>query len=289
MATSHHQRIRQQVRPLAPLPTDEPAKLIPLLDTRAVLFDIYGTMLISGCGEVGTEAATDREAALAAAWAALRLSPTVDADAILLQFDAEIRRQHTAARQRGFPYPEVDIRDVWQQVLQQAEVTQLAREQVESLALEYELRVNPVWPMPGLETCLDQLRRRGTHLGIISNAQFFTPLLFPPLLDASVAELGFDAELQFYSYRHGRAKPDNRLFQLARHALENRQVEPSQVLYIGNDMLNDISAAAQAGFRTALFAGDRRSLRWRREDARVAAIQPDIVVRHLDEVCECLG
>ena len=46
-------------------------------------------------------------------------------------------------------------------------------------------------------------------------------------------------------------------------ALGKNGVAPGEVLYVGNDMLNDVYAAGQVGFRTALFAGDQRSLRMR--------------------------
>jgi len=41
--------------------------------------------------------------------------------------------------------------------------------------------------------------------------------------------------------------------------LEN-QTNFSKTLYVGNDMLNDIWTATEAGCRTVLFAGDQRSL-----------------------------
>ena len=42
------------------------------------------------------------------------------------------------------------------------------------------------------------------------------------------------------------------------------------------------------GFRTALFAGDRRSLRLREGDSRVEGVSPDIVVKSLNEVARCV-
>ena len=156
------------------------------------------------------------------------------------------------------------------------------------LALEYEVRTNPVWPMPGLDDCLDQLRDRRMQLGIVSNAQFFTPEMFPALLGRTLEELGFNAELQWYSYRYGRAKPDIWLFEQARAGLSQRGVAASEVLYVGNDMLNDVFPASCVGFRTALFAGDARSFRPRRGDPRVAHVVPDLVITDLSMLSRCL-
>ena len=151
------------------------------------------------------------------------------------------------------------------------------------------MRANPVWPMPGLERVVESLSSAGMQLGIISNAQFFTPLLFPALTGSTLAELGFRTELCYYSYQHGQAKPGLFMFERARETLSQLGMAPGQVLYIGNDVLNDMMPAGKIGFRTALFAGDRRSLRLREGDARVAGVEPDLVVSALEQILPALG
>ena len=47
-------RMRALCRPLLPEPSGERARLVPLPGIRAVLFDVYGTLLISGSGDIGT-------------------------------------------------------------------------------------------------------------------------------------------------------------------------------------------------------------------------------------------
>jgi putative hydrolase of the HAD superfamily len=56
------------------------------------------------------------------------------------------------------------------------------------------------------------------------------------------------------------------------------------VLYVGNDLLNDVLPASKIGFRTALFAGDRRSLRWRENDSRTSGVTPDVVITRLADL-----
>ena len=53
-------------------------------------------------------------------------------------------------------------------------------------------------------------------------------------------------------------------------------------------MLNDIMPAQQLGMRTALFAGDARSLRLRLEDPRVEGVRPDVVLTELIHLSECV-
>ena len=54
-------------------------------------------------------------------------------------------------------------------------------------------------------------------------------------------------------------------------------------------MRNDILPAACAGFKTALFAGDRRSLRLRASDARCAKLSPDLIVTDLRQLIATAG
>ena len=53
-------------------------------------------------------------------------------------------------------------------------------------------------------------------------------------------------------------------------------------------MLKDVWTAAQAGCRTALFAGDERSLRLRKDDPRTQGLRPDVVLTELVQLPACL-
>jgi len=112
--------------------------------------------------------------------------------------------------------------------------------------------------------------------------------LLPVLLGQPLDSLGIDPDLQYYSFRHGRAKPGRFLFHRAASRLAEEGVGPRETLYVGNDMLNDILPAHEVGFRTAWFVGDARSLRDRQADPRVAGLQPDLVVADLADVAACV-
>ena len=123
---------------------------------------------------------------------------------------------------------------------------------------------------------------------MISNAQFFTGLLFPALTGCSLPDWGCENTLAFLSYEHGQAKPGTYLYELAARELARRGIKPAETLFVGNDMLNDIAPASRCGFRTALFAGDQRSLRMRAGDPRVNGIEADIVITELPQLQTCL-
>lgn len=283
------QILRQHSKSLTAQPTTAEPRLRRLTEVRAVLFDIYGTMLISGSGEVGTVAADVPDAFRMALQAVEIETDKLPAD---LGLEPTIRDHHERARAKGIEYPEVDIREVWRDALnalvqQEHLPPDVLQSDMSRIALEYECRVNPVWPMPHLESCVDALSSERV-LGIVSNAQFFTPLLFPALMLRSLTEMGFAQEMQYYSYVFGVAKPSTELFQRALEPLAHQGIDAADALYVGNDMLNDIATASQVGMKTALFAGDRRSLRTRDGDPRVGNCRPDLILTDLSQLTECI-
>ena len=113
----YRELIRDQSRPLEPIETDAVPRLGRLPDVRCVLFDIYGTMLISGCGEVGTEATVGRSEAIVGAFEAVNVSLDGHPAQIVELLDSVIRDHQDVARGRGIDFPEVDIFTVWTDVL----------------------------------------------------------------------------------------------------------------------------------------------------------------------------
>jgi len=285
--------IRANSHPLRPLPTGMPPRLEAFPAVRAVIFDIYGTMLISASGDVGSAEPGRKTRAVVAALAAAGLTLADDAGTAAADcLVGAIQKAHRRVRARGIDHPEVDIREVWAVAIDELVRRGLlpahaTHADMAALAVHHEVLANPVWPMPGLLRCLAALPRAGCLLGIVSNAQFYTPLLFPALLDRTLEQLGFDPGLLAFSYRLRAAKPGCRLFRTVAEALFSRGLSSNEVLYIGNDMLNDVVGARQVGWRTALFAADRRSLRLRASDLRVDGVEPDVVLTQLNQIVDC--
>lgn len=285
--------IRQYSQQAEPLPTGEQAVLAKLHNIEAVLFDVYGTLFVSSSGELGASDDASQEGAFCQALADVGLSClTGGAEGVRCRHGV-IRDFHERARQSGVDFPEVDILEVWRELLNMLQRRGLLSGwsdaiDLETLSLVFELRTNPVGPMPSAAECLTGLASRGVRLGVVSNAQWFTPLLFPALLGGELEALGIAPDMQFWSYRAGRAKPSEYLFRQAAGTLQAQGIPPECVLYVGNDMLNDVLPATRTGFRTALFAGDRRSLRRRANDPRVESVTPDVVLLQLRNLLSCV-
>lgn len=274
--------VASYLHPLTPIPTDVGPKGRLQLPIKCLLCDIYGTLFISGSGDIGIVNQQGQQTALIDLLLA-RYGQNITAPSLLERMKDLIRGEHEHLRGQGIAHPEVVIENIWHQLL-----PDIDQEKLLHFAVEFEMIYNPVWPMPGVKQLLSTCRKNDIRLGIVSNAQFYTPYLFSWLLDLDAEKLGFDPDLTIYSFQYGKAKPSADLFEIIRRRLEKAGISSTDVAYIGNDMRNDIVPAHIAGFQTILFAGDKRSLRLRKEDPKCSAITPDMMVIQLDQLASYL-
>ncbi|WP_269537904.1 HAD family hydrolase [Cerasicoccus fimbriatus] len=290
--------IRNNSPEMEPVPTGQSPKLKKLKGIRAVMFDIYGTLFQSGVGDislVANDKSKTREKLIRQSIEEVGFILTDEKTPINELFMDTIKAEQDIRRDQGTPFPEVDIIGVWEDLIGQLEAYELirgrtTRNNLMQLATLFEVRVNPVYPMPGVldvfESCLD----KGKSLGLISNAQAFTPLLFDAFFEDSPHDLGMEELLCIYSYEHSVAKPGAGLYEIAMERMQALDgIKPEETLFIGNDIRNDIWPAQKLGFKTALFAGDDRSLRLREDDADCKDVKPDAVITELEQIPELLG
>jgi dihydrofolate synthase/folylpolyglutamate synthase len=91
--------------------------------------------------------------------------------------------------------------------------------------------------------CLEELKRRGLKLGVISNWDTrLRPLLRELLLDSYFDSVVISGEA-------GSQKPDSRIFQIAAAQLNLR---PASILHVGDSSSEDVTGARAAGFQTWL-------------------------------------
>ena len=96
----------------------------------------------------------------------------------------------------------------------------------------------------------------------------------------------FHTDLTFYSYEYGFAKPNPLLFRKLYDALYEFQILPSQTVFVGNDLVNDIKPAADAGMLTAFFTGDDQTAFVHDQDGMIV---PDISFSSWEELPEKLS
>ena len=277
-------QISQYIAPLFPVPTTLCQSGNLKKKIKCIIFDIYGTLFISASGDIGIakkkspkayEAASELEQLL------IKFKIRKTRKAVLNDLFAAIEKKHDELRKQGIDFPEVEIDRIWMDILKSNDLVT-----VREFAVRFEMVVNPVYPMPNLKEMLSACKKSKVLLGIISNAQFYTPYLFEWLLDSNLEKLGFHPDLILFSYKSGHAKPSPFMFQSAVERLKGLNVPADSALYIGNDMLNDIYPAKNAGFNTALFAGDARSLRLRKDIPECKTLSADLVITDLIQLLD---
>ena len=235
----------------------KPAPVLPKA-CRAVIFDIYGTLLIAPPGGVRPDPFADP--VLRDILRSFDHDPPASPSS---ELHAAVLRHHAAA---GVEFPEIDLRVLWREILDLPQGTDLT-----ALVEALEAAWHPARSMPGAEQAIGILSRSGLSLGLLSNAQSNTLSTLGGISDL------FASELTILSYQHGIAKPAPALFQILTDRLAGRGITPDETLYIGNDPLHDILPAAAAGFQTALFTGHPDSL-------RPGECVPDLVITKWSEL-----
>jgi putative hydrolase of the HAD superfamily len=270
----------EYIAPVSPVPTPLKPRGKLKEKIQGILFDVYGTLFISRSGDISmakkNSPQTEKFEKLLREFGIKK-----DSQFVLNRFYAAIENQHERLKEQGVDFPEVEIDQIWMRVLENDNI-----ETVREFAVTYELIANPVYPMPNLKTLLSVCRDSNVVMGIISNAQFYTPYLFNWFLGSSPEDLGFHPDLILYSYKFGYAKPSTFMFQVAADRLNPMDISVGSALYIGNDMLNDMYPAKQAGFKTGLFAGDARSLRLRENDPKCKDLSVDFVITDLIQLLD---
>jgi FMN phosphatase YigB (HAD superfamily) len=211
---------------------------------RAVIFDIYKTLLDLGPSPLDAEAR----------WVALWLEtfggpPRFDLAGFRAACDGIIAREQAAARAAGIAWPEVCWPDVVAAVL-----PELARTPARSPAtfmlrhagLMHTVRLHPV-----AAHLLASLRDHGALLGLVSNCQPYTLAE----LEAEFATAGlsldiFHPSLRFLSFEHGYSKPDPHVFRLLSARLRLLGVAAPEAWVVGDRLDNDIEPARAQGFQT---------------------------------------
>jgi putative hydrolase of the HAD superfamily len=218
----HIEELLSSLKELRPIETDLAPKYNRDTDIKAVVFDIYGTLLVSSSGDIDQAVISENhlKVALDASNISIIDKRNNALEHILHDFEYTIKICHNEARKNNVPYPEIDILSIWEIVLLHARRKKLIQfngdANIMLMTCIFEFLSNKVYPMPAMQQTILELYKREYPLGIVSNAQFYTPVVMNYFLNKTVGLnediLHFDPELTVYSYRLGIGKPDTGLF-----------------------------------------------------------------------------
>lgn len=298
---------------ISPQPGPVEPHLPHLPGIRAVIWDVYGTLCGADAGDLD-KTLTQRDLLRSVANATITefkldkplasLYPDSPADLALSNLYLQlIHQSHENSKTNGIDYPEVVIENIWLTILQDCSracydykhlENEPAKDTAYRLAYFFDAKTQHTFLYQGINQCLKKLKNAGMIQGIISNAQFYTPVNLRRLLRLAEQkdnlELNeyFDDNLIFFSYELGYSKPNTKAFQQALDNLYTRGIAPDQICYVGNDMLKDIWPAMNLGMHAILFAADRNQLSLHRDDPRCQNLTPSAIVTTPNQIVDIL-
>jgi putative hydrolase of the HAD superfamily len=290
---------------------DYPSQAQKLTDIRAVIFDVYGTLISYWKPEFDDETAKEQELSIAFRL----LIDRFEMEPALIRMNAEgspvktlydlyhglIALDHEKSRTAGTEFPEVRIERIWGIIImmlrrhgydpfrvQLGDDAECGR----CMAYFYNFHALGRRLYPGVVSTLKALHDANIKIGILSNAQFYTALdltlLFREQSKDAVddyLEL-FESDLIFYSCDHGVSKPSPVLFRKLFDTLYEYDILPGQTIFIGNDLSADIGPAQAIGMKTAFFTGDCRSAFTR---GAADTLVPDLVFKNYAELPDMIS
>ena len=211
---------------------------------RAVIFDVYGTLLEVGPPPADADARWEKlfREFFQAAPAFTRLD-------FAIACQRSMATRHATARGRGIAFPEI----LWPEVV--AEVLPGFAPWPASAQEEFVFRLlqtsHTTRLFEGAADALRQFTLAGCVLGIASNAQAYTLReLREALRPASLHLDLFAGDLCFWSFEHGFSKPDPQVFRVLSTRLPARGITAHETLMVGDRLDNDIGPARAQGWQT---------------------------------------
>ncbi|MFQ6075369.1 MAG: HAD family hydrolase [Candidatus Bathyarchaeia archaeon] len=235
---------------------------------RAVLFDLYGTLI-----DIETDE-RDWYTYLALAKYLGYRGISLSADEVRWFYFEKIRQMIEGSHER---YPEIDVRRIWRELLGEHENPRLYRLNLDQctflediVALHRSLTLRRLRLFDATLDTVQSLKQ--TYLlGVVSDCQ--REYAVPEMRMLGIDGL-FDALI--VSAEYGFRKPDRRLFN---GCLSKLNVSSREAVFVGNNPYRDIGGAKSVGMRNILVLGRRK-----REEVREA--EPDFIVDDIGKVPE---
>lgn len=290
-------------------PASAPRKAVPsikpLPGIKGVTWNVYGTLLRITDGdllllpaqEIRMQVALEKTIKEFNMWQSMSRKPGEPWAQLFTQYkDVLAEMQLTVPAKKG-DLGQVDTTKLWRKLISRLEQKEYvydvdffgdSDEYAEKVAYYFHSCLAGVAAMDKAATVVKAVAEAGLVQGLLADGQSFTltQLLraFQDTTKLPPLNRLFSADCLILSYDVGVRKPSRTLFNAAAEAFARQDIEPSEVLYVSNRWPDDLTVAKQIGFRTALFAGDKNSLRASAEELLTSELRPDRLLTELTQI-----
>lgn len=268
-------------RVMPPKPVKARPSIKPLPGVRAVLWDVYGTLLRTTDGrfdlfpepEVRLQVALDKTIHEFNMWHSMYRKPGPPWQSMIGQYREYADRLGMAAPKLAGDYTDINLTVIWAQIINRlfdkeytydediyGDVPELA----EKVAYFFHSNLQATEARSGALQAMQQLHEAGIVQGIVADGQIFTKVqLLRGLMDQGLSvplpEL-IRPSLTLYSCQMGIRKPSRSLFRYSVEQLQAAGLEPDQVLHVSCRLETDLVPARHEGMKTALLACEKTGL-----------------------------
>jgi histidinol phosphatase-like enzyme len=301
---------RDLVWPVAPQPEPPKARAYVqvLPGVRAVLWNVYGTLLSISSGELLFEhsdefimnVALDKAIQEFKMWNSMSRKPGQPAD-YMKEIYIRVVAEHKLSL-GSEKYPEVLAERVWENIIKKlfqkeykfdAGFFGSLNEFSRKVAYFFHASLQGTACYLGAAEAIKALAAAGLAQGLLADAQCFTSVQLKRGLEKQDDSVNLDESLpisyRFLSCERRCRKPSENLFRHAVKTLAEQGIEPAEMLHVGSSMTRDLAPAKKFGMRTALFAGDRQSLLATAEQLKDPNLRPDVLLTELSQIAQVIG
>jgi FMN phosphatase YigB (HAD superfamily) len=283
--------------------------LVRLPHVRAVIWNIYGTLLAISHGDLLFEhpdkfvmdVALDKTIQEFKMWGSMTRKPGQPAD-YLAQVYSKLLAEQRTVQGGADKHPEVLADRLWEAFIKKLLQKEYSfdagfygslNEFSRKIAYFFHSSLQGTAGYRGAAQALRYIRESGLTQGLLANGQCFTLVQLERGLaqqDPSLLlDQMIDPELRVLSSDLRARKPSERLFRQMLDLVRQRKIMPDQVLHIGSRIAQDLMPARRVGMKVGLFARDRASLQATAEQLKEPASRPDVLLTKLSQITEVVG
>lgn len=277
----------------------------PLPGIKAVAWNVYGTLLRITDSELlqiapqqlRMQVAMEKTIHEFNMWQSMSRKPGAPWEYLLAQYKDIFDEMRLTAPARKGDAGQVNSIRLWRKLISRLEQKEYqydedffgdAEEYAEKVSYFFHASLQGVAAMDKAAAVVKAIADAGFAQGVLADGQSFTlvQLLRALQSQSKLPPLGrlFTPGCVVLSYDVGVRKPSRTLFEAAVESFGRISLAPNEVLYISNCLRDDLTIAKQLGFRTALFAGDKNSLRASAEDLGQRELRPDRLLTELTQI-----
>ncbi len=295
-----------------PPPVDPPRakpSLAPLPGVRAVVWNVYGTLVRIADGELLHEhpqqlrmqVALEKTVEEFNMWNSMYRTEEAPWEYMFQRWKNALDEARLAGTGRRGDLPAFDSARLWRKLVAQLEKKEYEYDRSEygdpdelseKIAYFFHAKLQGAEAAPNALRTLQSVADAGLKQGVVGSTQVFTLAQLQRLLgeQGTVPPPGelFEPGLLVQSHQVGARPPSPTYWEAVLERVAGLDLQPGEVLFVGSDVPTDLAAARKHGLRTALYAGDKLGLRGKLADLKNPASKPDRLLTDLAQVREIL-